>query len=114
MHSITRLRRETCDDQEEKLPHLRPPVIIVGTHADKPVEDITTMKSEIQKGIAGREYEGHVVRPVFSINNTANLHQSRIKKVFRRGHAGNLWVKVLINPSRTKRVLHHACEISFH
>ena len=114
LHSITRLRRETCDDQEEKLPHLRPPVIIVGTHADKPFEDITTMKSEIQKGIAGREYEGHVVRPVFSINNTANLHQSRIKKVFRRGHAGNLWVKVLINPSRTKRILHHACEISFH
>ena len=90
LHSITRLRRETCNDQERQLPYLRPPVIIVGTHADKPFKDITTMKSEIQRGIAGTEYEGHVVRPIFSINNAADLHQSRIKKVFRRGHAGNL------------------------
>ena len=90
LHSITRLRRETCNDQERQLPYLRPPVIIVGTHADKPFKDITTIKSEIQRGIAGTEYEGHVVRPIFSINNAADLHQSRIKKVFRRGHAGNL------------------------
>ena len=82
VHSITQMRRETCDDAEGKLPYLRPPVIIVGTHADKPFEDIATMKSKIQKAIAGKDYEGHVVRPIFGIDNTANLFYSKIKKVF--------------------------------
>ena len=84
VHSITQMRGETCDDAEEKLPHLRPPVIIVGTHADKPFEDIATMKSEIQRAIAGKDYEGHVVRPIFSIDNTARSLQRKIKKVFRQ------------------------------
>ena len=84
VHSITQMRGETCDDAEGKLPHLRPPVIIVGTHADKPFEDIATMKSEIQRAIAGKDYEGHVVRPIFSIDNTARSLQRKIKKVFRQ------------------------------
>ena len=80
VHSITQMGRETC--AEGKLPHLRPPVIIVGTHADKPFEEIPTMKSEIQRAISGKEYEGHVLRPIFSIDNTAKLLQSKIKKAF--------------------------------
>ena len=82
VHSVAQMRRETCDDIEEELPHLRPPVIIVGTHADKPFEDIATMKLEIQKAIAGYNYEGHVVPPIFSIDNTAKLLQSKIRNVF--------------------------------
>ena len=83
VHSVTQIRREVCDDAEGKLPHLRPPVIIVGTHADKPFEDIAIMKTKIQKAIAGKDYEGHVVRPIFSIDNTAKLIQRRLEKVFR-------------------------------
>ena len=84
VHSVAQMRTETCD-AEGKLPHLRPPVIIVGTHADKPFEDIETMKTEIQNAIAGKDYEGHVVRPIFSIDNTAKLTQRKIqKKVFGR------------------------------
>ena len=84
VHSVAQMRTETCD-AEGKLPHLRPPVIIVGTHADKPFEDIATMKTEIQNAIAGKDYEGHVVRPIFSIDNTAKLTQRKIrKKVFGR------------------------------
>ena len=79
VHSVTQMRRKTCD-AEGKLPHLRPPVIIVGTHADKPFEDIATMKTEIQNAIAGKDYEGHVVRSIFSIDNTAKLTQRKIKK----------------------------------
>ena len=79
VHSVAQMRRETCDDVEEEVPHLRPPVIIVGTHADKPFEDIETMKTEIQNAIAGKDYEGHVVRPIFSIDNTAKLTQTKIK-----------------------------------
>ena len=82
VHSVAQMRRETCDDVEEEVPHLRPPVIIVGTHADKPFEDIATMKLEIQNAIAGNNYEGHVVRPIFSIDNTAKLLQSKIRNVF--------------------------------
>ena len=82
VHSVTQMRREVCDDAEGKLPHLRPPVIIVGTHADKPFEDIAIMKTKIQKAIAGKDYEGHVVRPIFSIDNTAKLIQRRLEKVF--------------------------------
>ena len=84
VHSITQMRGETCDDAGGKLPHLRPPVIIVGTHADKPFEDIATMKSQIQRAIAGKDYEGHVVRPIFSIDNTARSLQRKIKRVFRQ------------------------------
>ena len=79
VHSVAQMRRETCDDVEEEVPHLRPPVIIVGTHADKPFEDIETMKTEIQNAIAGKDYEGHVVRSIFSIDNTAKLTQRKIK-----------------------------------
>ena len=82
VHSITQMRRQTRDDAEGKLPHLRPPVIIVGTHADKPFEDIAIMKTKIQKAIAGKDYEGHVVRPIFSIDNTAKLIHRRLEKVF--------------------------------
>ena len=44
VHSITQMRGETLDDARGTLPHLRPPVIIVGTHADKPFENIATMQ----------------------------------------------------------------------
>ena len=85
VNSVAQMRRETCGDVEEEVPHyLRPPLIIVGTHADKPFEDIATMKLEIQNAIAGKNYEGHVMRPIFSIDNTAKLLQSKIKKVFRK------------------------------
>ena len=85
VHSVAQMRRETCDDEEEEVPHyLRPPVIIVGTHADKPFEDIETMKTEIQNAIAGKDYEGHVVRSIFSIDNTAKLLQNKIRNVFRK------------------------------
>ena len=67
------MRRQTRDDAQGKLPYLRPPVIIVGTHADKPFEDIATMESKIKEGIAGRGYEGHVVWPMLSIDNTATI-----------------------------------------
>ena len=79
VYSVAQMRRETCDDAEGKLPHLRPRVIVVGTHEDKPFEDVTTMKEEIQNAIAGKDYEGHVERPIFSIDNTAKLTQRKIK-----------------------------------
>ena len=88
VHGITKIRGQTVDSAHEKLPYLQPPVLIVGTHADKPFEDIATMKSEIRGKIAGKEYEGHVVMPIFSIDNTERSLRHRIKKVLRRTQAG--------------------------
>ena len=56
--------------KKEDLAYLRPPVIIVGTHADMPVEDIKVITSRIQRGISGKEYEKHVIRPFFNVDNT--------------------------------------------
>ena len=47
----------------------RPRVIIVGTHADKPREDIEKMESQIKGKISG-PYESHVIRSIFFVNNT--------------------------------------------
>ena len=76
LHSIAEVKEEQDDGAQEKLPYLRPPVIVVGTHADKPFEDIAVMNSQIQKGIRGKEYDKHVVRPLFSIDNTRSLQEA--------------------------------------
>ena len=57
-------------ESKKDLPYCHPPVFIVGTHADKPHEDIEEMELQIQKEICGKDYEGHVIRPFFSVDNT--------------------------------------------
>ena len=52
------------------LPHLRPPVFIVGTHAEKPYEDTKDVTSMILREISSKEYGKHVIRPFFFIDNT--------------------------------------------
>ena len=78
------MKEEPDIGAESRLPYLRPPVLIVGTHADKPFEDITVMKSQIEKIISGREYGKHVVPPLFSIDNTSSLTQNWRKRLFRQ------------------------------
>ena len=86
IHSIAQVKEEPDVSAESRLPYLRPPVLIVGTHADKQSpRDIAKMKSEIQKRISGKEYGKHVVPPLFSIDNTSSVIWNRIKRVFRPG-----------------------------
>ena len=66
--------------EKEDLAYLRPPVIIVGTHADKAVEDINVITSQIQRGISGKEYEKHVIRPFFNVDNTKG-NRSMIRRM---------------------------------
>ena len=54
----------------ENLPYCRPPVFIVGTHADKPHQDIKEVELQIQQELFGKDYERHVIRPFFSVDNT--------------------------------------------
>ena len=71
IHSIRPAGKEMVGtDSDGMLPYLRPPVFIIGTHADKPFEDIEATRSKIQQGIWGKEYEKHVIRPFFNIDNT--------------------------------------------
>ena len=83
VHSVALATDDPDDDAQHKLPYLRPPVFIVGTHADKPVEDIEVIKKQIQERISGMEYEKHVVRPLFCIDNTQrpNLINKSTQKI---------------------------------
>ena len=70
IHSVGTTGNEMVGNSDGMAHYLRPPVFIVGTHADKPFEDIKTMTSKIKEAISGTEYEEHVIRSYFSIDNT--------------------------------------------
>ena len=62
--------RPTGEEMVETPNVLRPPVFIVGTHADKPYEDTRDVTLKILRGISSREYGKHVIPPFFYIDNT--------------------------------------------
>ena len=70
--SICSSQSETAkrEKKEADLPYSRPPVFIVGTHADKKQhKEIMEMESQIMKEISSKDYESHVVS-YFSVDNT--------------------------------------------
>ncbi len=75
----------TCPTKQERaekeLPYLRPPVFIVGTHADKPFQEIEKMELQIQKEISKKYCSGHVIRPFISIDNTRSSSDSGVGKL---------------------------------
>ena len=77
------------------LPYLRPPVFIVGTHADKPYEDTKDVTSKILREISSKEYGKHVIRPFFYIDNTQG-HKSfawKFRNFFRQAGKSCVWVQ---------------------
>ena len=58
------------ENKDKDLPYLRPPVFIVGTHADKPFRDVKETELLIEEAISGKGYDQHVIRPFFSVDNT--------------------------------------------
>ena len=50
--------------------YLRPPVFIVGTHADQPHQDIEEMELQIKNEIIEKKFQDHVIRPFYSVDNT--------------------------------------------
>lgn len=77
---------------KEKPGYLRPPVLIVGTHADQPFEDLKIMKKCIEKGISGKKYQQQVKRPFFYVDNTKSKSdrgvqelQNKIMTLFKEG-----------------------------
>ena len=70
--SICSSQSETTkgEKKEADLPHSRPPVFTVGTHADKKKpKEINEMESQIKKEISSKDYESHVIS-YFSVDNT--------------------------------------------
>ena len=70
LNTMYSLKPELNDKKVENLPYSRPPVIIVGTHADKAYQDIKEVELQIQQELSGKDYERHVIRPFFSVDNT--------------------------------------------
>ena len=70
-------RKET--DKEPS--YLRPPVFIVGTHADKPLQDIKIMEHLIQTVLSRKDFDGHVIRPFFSIDNTQGSSGAGVRAI---------------------------------
>ena len=69
VHNMRPTGEEMVETPNE-LPYLRPPVFIVGTHADKPYEDTKNVTSKIIREISNKDYGQHVIRPFFYIDNT--------------------------------------------
>ncbi|KAK3754253.1 hypothetical protein QZH41_008979, partial [Actinostola sp. cb2023] len=77
---------------DEPRPYRRPPVIIVGTHADSlSVQEAKQMEKKLKMGLMCKSYQKHVVKPYFVVSNDNSsdgydegiqkLHQ-KIQKVF--------------------------------
>ena len=71
-------------NEGKNLPYVRPPVFIVGTHADKPHQDIKEIESQIQREIFGKDFACHVIRPFFSVDNTQGSSDERVVALQRR------------------------------
>lgn len=81
IHNLSAEVRAKEKDQEEEQPYLRPPVIIVGTHADNPFEDPKRMETQIKKSLSGKTYEQHVRRPFYRVDNTRSGEDEGVRKV---------------------------------
>ena len=76
-----------CSSESERevkdQPHCRPPVFIVGTHADKQhQEDIDKIELEIKTEIC--ENSENVIRPIFSVNNTQGSSDKGVSELQKR------------------------------
>ena len=69
------------ETKDKEMPYLRPPVIIVGTHADKPFENPQQMESRIKKSLSGKTYEQHVRRPFYCVDNTHAAEDEGVAKL---------------------------------
>lgn len=57
------------DNNGSWLNYVRPPVFIVGTHADDPCGDIKVIESKIREAVKGGSFAKHVIDTYYSISN---------------------------------------------
>ena len=89
VHSIRSDTNKNVPHQGKQQSYLRPPVIIVGTNLDQPVEEVETTEKHIKKSILGKEYAKHVITPYFRVDNKTENDEGvqrlrhKIKEVFK-------------------------------
>ena len=67
----------------KQLPYCRPPVFIVGTHADKRRQrEIKKIESQIQRELSGNGQ--HLIRPIFAVDNTKGASDRGIAALQKR------------------------------
>lgn len=73
-------KQKKADTKEgRELKYLRPPLFIVGTHADDPYKsNIKDIESQIQKAISGKSFANHVIRPFFAISNKSGSDEKQL------------------------------------
>ena len=81
--------RPTADEaskvlKEKGLTYLRPPVFVVGTHADKPFKEIKDMEMHIKESTSGKTYMKHVIRPFFAVDNTRSRSDYDVQELKKR------------------------------
>ena len=69
VHCIRSDTNKNVPHQGNKQSYLRPPVIIVGTNSDQPLEEVEITEEVIKKSIVGKEYARHVITQYFRVNN---------------------------------------------
>ncbi|KAK3703402.1 hypothetical protein QZH41_007746 [Actinostola sp. cb2023] len=84
-------KTERTAREDEARPYQRPGVIIVGTHADSPFEEVKEMEKKLKMGLICKSYQKHVMKPYFVVSNDNSsdgydegiqkLHQ-KIQEVF--------------------------------
>lgn len=86
--SLNGIRRATAGEEvndphnlSPNLPYLRPPVLIVGTHADQPFDDPEKMRRCIQRAISGKTYERHVIQTFFTVDNTKSQSDEGVQRL---------------------------------
>ena len=79
--SVNAISPTKQEKAEKDVPYVRPPVLIVGTHADKPFQDIEEMNKQIQEELSGKDYGRHVVTKFFSIDNTQSSSDAGVSEL---------------------------------
>ena len=79
--SVNAISPTKQEKAEKEFPYVRPPVLVVGTHADKPFQDIEEMNNQIQKELSGKDYGRHVITQFFSIDNTQSSSDAGVSEL---------------------------------
>ena len=70
MHGIRPTADEADINEGVNLAYRRPPVLVVGTHADKACEHARKIKKCIKEKLLAKKYGEHVIAPFFAVDNT--------------------------------------------
>ena len=81
--SVSSICSSESESEVKDQPHCRPPVFIVGTHADKQHQkDIDKIKLQIEEEIF--ENSENVIRPIFSVDNTQGSSDKGVSELKKR------------------------------